>query len=241
VVDIHSHLLPGIDDGPKDWETTAEMCHLAVEDGIRHIIATPHCNYRYAYDRQELKGALGRLRSVAGPRLQVGLGCDFHLSYENLQAALQDPAPYAIEDTNYMLIELSNFSVPPQTSDAFMRLMDRGISPILTHPERNPILQKDLGRVLQWVAMGVVVQVTGSALTGEWGEQAWRSARWLLEHDAVHVLASDAHGVQRRTPGLSAARQSAAEISGEDAARVLVDDNPGAIVAGKPLPYFPKV
>jgi protein-tyrosine phosphatase len=121
-----------------------------------------------------------------------------------------------------------------------MRLGDKGMVPILTHPERNPILQKSPRRVLEWVESGVVVQVTGSAFKGSWGELAQHSARWLLERDAVHVLASDAHGTERRVPGLSAARDVVAEICGNDVARALVDGNPRAIVNGQPLPYFPR-
>jgi len=107
------------------------------------------------------------------------------------------------------------------------------------HPERNPILQRTPQRVLQWVELGCAVQVTASALTGEWGEQVWRSAKWLFEHNAVHVLASDAHDSKHRTPRLSAAREAAEEFCVPDVARSLVDDNPRAIINGQPLPYFP--
>ena len=101
-------------------------------------------------------------------------------------------------------------------------------------------MQKSLKRVVEWVEIGVVVQVTASALTGFWGEPARHSAHWLLEHDAIHVLASDAHDPKHRKPGLSEVRDIVAEMCGRDVAHALVDGNPRAIVSGKPLPYFPK-
>jgi protein-tyrosine phosphatase len=240
VIDIHSHILAEVDDGPNSWEVAQEMCRMARADGVEYMVATPHANDRYHYDREYLGRALAHLRQLVGPEPRLGLGCDFHLSFENIQAALATPSRFTIESTNYLLVELSNYSIPPQISDSLMRLGDKGLVPILTHPERNPILQKTPKRVLEWVEMGVVIQVTASALTGFWGEQVRRSAHWLLEHDAVHVLASDAHDPKRRKPGLSQGREAVAELCGADIAQALVADNPGAIVSGLPLPYFPK-
>jgi protein-tyrosine phosphatase len=240
VIDIHSHILAEVDDGPKSWEVSQEMCRMAREDGVEYMIATPHANDRYHYDREYLTRALAHLRQLVGPTPRLGLGCDFHLSFENIQAALESASRFTIESTNYLLVELSNYSVPPHISDSLMRLGDKGLVPILTHPERNPILQKSLKRVLEWVEIGVVVQVTASAFTGLWGESVRRSAHWLLEHDAVHVLASDAHDTKHRKPGLSEARDIVTELRGGEVAHALVDGNPRAIVSGQPLPYFPK-
>jgi len=240
VIDIHSHILAEVDDGPKSWDVSQEMCRMAREDGVEYMIATPHANDRYHYDREYLTRALAHLRQLVGPTPRLGLGCDFHLSFENIQAALESASRFTIESTNYLLVELSNYSVPPHISDSLMRLGDKGLVPILTHPERNPILQKSLKRVLEWVEIGVVVQVTASACTGFWGETVRRSAHWLLEHDAVHVLASDAHDTKHRKPGLSEARDIVTELRGAEVAHALVDGNPRAIVSGQPLPYFPK-
>jgi protein-tyrosine phosphatase len=240
VVDIHSHILPEVDDGSKSWEVSIAMCRMAAADGITHQVATPHANDRYHYDRAYLQGLVDHLQSLIGGELTLSLGCDFHLSYENLQDVMANPARYAIGNTHYMLVELSNYSVPPQTSDCFTQLGDRGITAILTHPERNPILRENLQRVVEWAEQGCVIQMTGSALTGFWGERARRAAHWLLEHDAVHVLATDAHDLEKRIPVLSTAREAAAELCGEDVAEALVEGNPQAIVGNLPLPYFPR-
>jgi protein-tyrosine phosphatase len=172
--------------------------------------------------------------------LQLSLGCDFHLSFENLESVLEQPHTYTIGETNYLLVELSNYSVPAGLSECFTRLGDRGLTPILTHPERNPILQQTPQRILEWAEQGCLIQVTASALTGLWGERPETIARWLLDRSAVHVLASDAHDTKRRIPNLSAARDLAERIAGAEYAEALVERNPGAIVMGMPIPYCPR-
>jgi protein-tyrosine phosphatase len=240
VFDIHSHILPEVDDGPKSWEIAVEMCRMAAADGITHMVATPHANDRYAYDRQYLQGVLGQLQTKVGPSPKLTLGCDFHLSFENLERVLQQPHNYTIGDTNYLLIELSNFSVPIQIADCFIRLGDRGLTPILTHPERNPILQQTPQRVLEWAEQGCLVQVTASALTGFWGERPEIIARWLLDRSAVHFLSTDAHDTKRRVPILSKGRDVAAGIVGEEYANALVEGNPAAVIAGQRIPFSPR-
>jgi len=196
MIDVHCHILPEVDDGAKSWEIAREMCRMAAADGIEYVVATPHANDRFPFNRPFLATKLDQLRCIeATPRL--GLGCDFHLSYENVQDALIRPEYYAIEGTRYMLVELSNFSIPAQIEDTFSMMGDASITPIITHPERNPILQQTQQRILRWVEMGCAVQVTASALTGFWGDRVSRAAEWLFKRDAVHILATDAHEVEK--------------------------------------------
>jgi len=238
MIDVHCHILPEVDDGAKSWEIAREMCRMAAADGIEYVVATPHANDRFPFNRPFLATKLDQLRCIeATPRL--GLGCDFHLSYENVQDALIRPEYYAIEGTRYMLVELSNFSIPAQIEDTFSMMGAASITPIITHPERNPILQQTPQRILRWVEMGCAVQVTASALTGFWGDRVSRAAEWLFKRDAVHILATDAHDVEKRKPILSEGRDEVAALYGEDVARALVQENPKAIVSGQALPYFP--
>jgi protein-tyrosine phosphatase len=239
LIDIHSHILPEVDDGARSWEVSQEMCRMAAADGIEHMVATPHANDRYRYDREHLREILGRLRALVGTKPQLSLGCDFHLSYENVQDALVHPEIYLIDNSHYLLVELSNYSIPAHVEESFTQFGSKGIIPVITHPERNPILQQTPQRVLRWVEMGCVVQVTASALTGAWGSRVLRAAEWLMERGAVHVLASDAHDTKHRVPKLSAARTEVEELYGKELARALVEDNPRAIISGKALPYFP--
>jgi protein-tyrosine phosphatase len=216
------------------------MCRAAAADGITHQVATPHANDRYHYDREYLQGLVARLQQLVGDAPKLSLGCDFHLSYENIQDALANPARYVIEGTRYLLVEFSNYSVPQQTTDSFLKLGDCGITVIITHPERNPILRESPQRIVEWAEQGFVIQVTGSALTGFWGERSQRAAEWLLERQAVHILATDAHDTVKRIPILSTARDAAAELCGDEIADALVDLNPRAIIMNEPLPYFPR-
>ncbi len=240
MVDIHSHILPEVDDGPKSWDVSVAMCRAAAADGITHMVATPHANDRYHYDREYLKGLVAHLQQLAGASPKLLLGCDFHLSYDNLQDAFANPARYVIEDTCYQLVEFSNYSIPQLISASFMNLRTSGITPIITHPERNPILRENPQLVLEWAEQGNVVQITGSSLTGFWGERTRRAALWLLEHQAVHVLATDAHDLEKRVPVLSNAREAAAKICGKEVAEAMVEGNPRAIINNEPLPYSPQ-
>lgn len=240
MVDIHSHILPEVDDGPKSWDVSVAMCRAAAADGITHMVATPHANDRYHYDREYLQGLVDHLQELVGDAPQLGLGCDFHLSYDNLQDALAHPTRYVIGNTRYLLVEFSNFSIPQQTGEYFFKLGSIGLVPVITHPERNPILRESPQQVLEWAEQGCVVQITGSALTGFWGDRTRKAALWLLEHHAVHVLATDAHDMEKRVPILSTARDAAAQICGAEIAEALVEGNPRAIVANLMLPYTPQ-
>ncbi len=240
MVDIHSHILPEVDDGARSWEMAIHMCHMAAQDGIEHMVATPHANDQFAYDRNWLRGLLNELRQRMGGKLELSLGCDFHFSYENLESLAKDPHQYTIEDTPYLLIELSDFSIPPAVTDQIEDLLVRGIVPIVTHPERNILLARRPERVLEWTQLGCAVQVTASAMTGRWGDKAKKTAQWLLEREAVHVLATDAHSVEGRPPVLSAARDAVSRVYGAAVAKALTEDNPRAVVSGAALPYFPK-
>src|SRR6202030_4591504 len=157
---------------------------MAAADGIEHIVATPHANDRYRYDREFLTRTLDYLRQRIGPMPSLSLGCDFHLSYENLQEVMLFPDRYTIEGSRYLLAELSNYSVPVQIEEHFGKLLEKGLTPVITHPERNPIMQRTPQRILQWVELGCVIQVTGAAFTGVWREQPRKKAGWLLKREA---------------------------------------------------------
>jgi protein-tyrosine phosphatase len=235
MVDIHCHILPGIDDGSHSWEMTAEMCRMAGEDGITHIVATPHANHRYPYHRERYTEMLGQLHDSAGGKLTFSLGCDFHFSYENVRDAFDHPRRYTIGDTQYLLIEFSDYGIPPSVKDDIFTLRSRGIVPIITHPERNQVLLKKPTAVLALVEQGCLVQVTANAVTGAWGKASQKMVQWLLERDAIHIVASDAHDTLRRKPILSEARHAITKLANAEIAELLVSHNPAAIVEGASL------
>jgi protein-tyrosine phosphatase len=236
MVDIHCHILPAVDDGSRSWEITREMCRVAAEDGIRHVVATPHCNDEFSYDRERYERLKEKLLEASDGRLEFSIGCDFHFSYENITDAIENPKRYSINGTRYMLIEFSDYGIPPNVTELLFQFTSRGMVPIVTHPERNQILARRPEKVLELVNAGALVQVTANSITGFWGGKARSVAEWLLAQGAVHVIASDAHDSRRRRPVLSEARNAVARTLGEEAAKTLVSDNPRAIVEGKPLP-----
>jgi protein-tyrosine phosphatase len=236
MVDIHCHILPGIDDGSRSWEMTAEMCRMAAADGITHIVATPHANHRYSYDRKRYTEMLGHLHDVADGKLTFSLGCDFHFSYDNIRDALEVPKRYSIGDTRYLLIEFSDHAIPPSLKQEIFALRSHGLVPIITHPERNPLLQKKPGAVLELVEQGCLVQVTANAVTGAWGDRSKKMVNWLLERGAVHVVASDAHDPVKRPPIMSKARDAIEKLAGAEVAAAVAIHNPQAIVDGENLP-----
>ena len=211
------------------------MCRLAAQDGITHIVATPHANEEFIFDRAKHQESLDRLQIEAGGEIKLSLGCDFHFSFENIQAALKHPSTFTINGTDYLLVELSDYAVSGAIGEAIKKLVEAGIKPIVTHPERNPILQRTPESILRLADQGCIMQVTASAFTGFWGEPIQKVAEWLLKKKAIHVVASDAHDDKKRPPVLSIARRKIADLADEKTARQLTEDNPAAIVAGRKL------
>jgi len=234
MIDIHCHILPLIDDGARSWEIAEQMCQMALNDGITHIVATPHANAQFEYKREAFSNLLAELQTRIQGRLKFSLGCDFNLSFENLERLFADPAQYLIEGTRYLLIELNNFSIPPKFDQLLFRMTtELQIVPILTHPERHPVLQRHPEQIASWAGSGCLVQITANSLTGHWGRKAKDVSVWLLKQELVHIIATDAHDLRNRPPVLSAARNSVAQMLGEDAALALVEVNPGMVVAGE--------
>jgi protein-tyrosine phosphatase len=233
MVDIHCHILPGIDDGSDTWETTTQMCAVAVRDGITHIVATPHCDGHYEYDREHFTDMLATLSEVANGKLTFSIGCDFHLSARNLRDVMIDPQRFAIGDTRYVLVEFDHHGVPSNADEQLMEVLSRGMVPIVTHPERNAYLMKNLDTVQRYIDAGCLVQVTANAFTGFWGPKSKKAAEKLLQKNAIHIVATDAHDLDLRPPVLSEARARIATLAGANVAEALLNHNPAAIVAGQ--------
>ncbi|MCI0402105.1 MAG: exopolysaccharide biosynthesis protein [Acidobacteria bacterium] len=241
MVDIHSHFLPGLDDGARTVEEAVAMIEMAAADGTTHFVGTPHCNDRYQFSLKRNRALVAELQARAGGRICLMSGCDFHLSYENIEAALTDPRTYTVNQGTYLLTEFDNFSIAPQMVDVFYKLRGAGLIPIVTHPERNPILQKAGAQLLRRLAeMGCPIQVTAGSLLGRFGSTARASAERLLVERLVHLVASDAHDTEKRSPRMSEARVWMEENYGAELARALFVDNPRAVVDSQALPYFPE-
>jgi protein-tyrosine phosphatase len=159
MVDLHCHILPGLDDGAKTIEDSLAMAEDAIADGITHVVATPHANSHYVFEFSRVRAARKELSERLEGRLTLGTGCDFHLSPENLKAIRIESAPFCINQKDYLLVELNDFSIPPAMDQALHELQLAGLHPIITHPERNGLLRAQPERLRKWVELGCYAQV----------------------------------------------------------------------------------
>ena len=239
MVDIHHHLLFGLDDGSRDLETSVGMARMAAEEGITHVVCTPHANGKYEFNPEINQQKLAILREQIVSNnipLTLGLGCDFHLSYDNIQSALKDPTRYSINGLGYLLVELPDFSLPNGLTETYYELQLAKSTPILTHPERNQTLQADYSRMAAWLRGGLLVQVTADSVLGKWGKRAEQLAHTFLENRWVNFLATDAHSMKSRPPRMLEAHAIVAKRYGQSYADLICIGNPAAVFNGTPLP-----
>jgi protein-tyrosine phosphatase len=241
MVDVHCHILPGIDDGPATMAESMAMAESAVADGITHVVATPHSSSEYHFDFKRVRRIRDELQSRIGGRLQLATGCDFHLNHENLTLLRKEASPYCLNQHDYLLVEFNEISIPPGMDQTLHEIQLAGLRPVITHPERNRILQAHPERLKKWARQGCFVQVTGGALTGTFGDTAQRDAlKWICE-GLVHFVASDAHNTRTRQLRLQPAYDAVLDQFGEVKARALFFDNPLAAFEGRELPYVPEI
>ena len=243
MIDIHHHLLSGVDDGASSVETSVAMARLAAADGITHIVCSPHANGSYLYEPLAIAEKISELQRILERErisVKLGHGCDFHMSYENIQEAKLDPAKFSINGKGYLLVEIPDYGISRGLTEIFYQLQLAGLTPILTHPERNPTLQADRPRMMDWLRGGVLVQVTAGSVTGRMGKHAERMAHDLLANRWVHFLATDAHNTTSRAPKMNDAFELVAQKYGPEYAHLLCVSNPLAAFLGKPLQPQPE-
>lgn len=224
-----------MDDGAKTLEDSMAMARMAVACGTRHIVATPHADSQYRYDPKLIEQRLEQVQRLIGPDLRIHRGCDFHLNYENIRLALEKPNCYSINGRGYLLVEFSDTLIMSSTQQIFTELMGAGLVPIVTHPERNPHLVKDIKRLRRWVDSGVFVQITAQSVLGKFGPDAQRCCLELLDSGLAHFVASDAHDTQRRPPRLDLAQNYITQRYGPEYAAILLEQNPGSVIEGRAL------
>jgi protein-tyrosine phosphatase len=241
MVDLHCHILFGLDDGPKLLEDSLAMAEDAIADGITHVVATPHCSSQFLFDFAAVQAKRDALAEKLHGRLKLATGCDFHLNHENLLAIRKHPAPFCINQKDYLLVEFNEFSIPPAMDQTLHELQLAGLRPIITHPERNPILRSQPDRLLHWVGLGCFAQITAGSLSGVFGPGAKEDAWSWMTRGLIHFVSSDAHNTARRPLKLRFAYDAIAQQLGEETARALLIENPLAAFHGDPLPYVPEM
>ena len=236
MIDIHCHLLPGVDDGARDMDQALSMARAAYDNGIRFSIVTPHLHPgRYDNSAPNITQSWKRLKAElarADIPLRLGMAAEVRLSPEILPLIEREELPFLGELDGYriMLLEFPHSHIPPGAEQLVKKLLDLKVRPMIAHPERNKDVIRRQARIEPFIEMGCFLQLTASAVAGRFGEASHERAIELLESDAFMVLATDAHNLQRRCPDLHEGFEAAAHIIGDKAARALVLDRPLAIV-----------
>lgn len=234
MIDIHCHILPAIDDGSPDMETTMKMLEIAARDGIGHIVASPH--FRQG-ERPSFQNILDNLRTVQAEAVKQGSavklysGADVRLTYELFEAISREDMP-TINNSRYFLLELPDL-IPPHLDDFIFEAKIKGYVPIITHPERNFSLLSAFEKADLLKESGALFQLTAMSITGDFGRQIRKLSLHLLNKGYVDFVASDAHGTDRRIPLLSRAYHEVADILDNDEARKMFIDNPGAVLENR--------
>lgn len=242
MIDLHCHLLPGIDDGAADLDTALAMARLAVSDGILTTACTPHI-YPGLYDntaagiRQAVAELRDRLAEAALP-LQLTDGADTHLA-PDLVAGLRGGRIPSLHGSRYFLLEPPHHIAPPRLEETIFDLLAAGYVPVITHPERLTWIAEHYNLFERLAHGGAWIQVTAGSLTGRFGSTARYWGERLLDQGLVHILATDAHSPQQRPPLLGEGRQVAEHYLGTVEATHLVCTRPQGILADQPPAALP--
>ena len=238
MIDIHSHVFWGLDDGAASLEDSLAMARDAASTGTTDMVATPHLNARFEYRPElvtermaELAQGLGGLGS--GPRLHRG--CEFHVNFDNIDHLLEQPSTYTINGGPYLLLECPDLHLGKHMERIFERLFEARITPIIAHPERNPLLRQKPEKLEEWVELGCLTQLTALSITGGFGGSAKSASARLLAKGLAHVVASDAHDPVRRHPRMDEAYRAVRAHFGEDRAQLLFEETPRGIIEGRPV------
>jgi protein-tyrosine phosphatase len=232
MIDIHCHILPGIDDGPRDIAESIEMARIAAADGITTIVATPHLRDRANMVEDIISGVARLNASLAVLNIPVKIlrGADI-----NVMLSIQTLRDYTINGTSYLLYEFPHTHMPHNAGQIIFNAMRSGLHPIITHPERNPSVIRNPDLIITLRETGPLIQVTAGSLTGNFGAEARECALYLLKKGAVDFLATDAHSSNGRKPVLSEGLRIAEKIVGKKAAHRMVQANPLAVIEGRTI------
>jgi protein-tyrosine phosphatase len=244
LIDLHSHILPGVDDGSPDLETSLAMARVAVDGGIKVMAATPHF-MPGVYDNQsdDIRMRVRTLQEAlnqAGIALEIVTGCDAHIR-PDFVACLRDGRLLTLNDSRYVLFEPPHVSMPQRMDELVFNVLTAGFVPILTHPERLRWIEQHHGLVMKLVNQGVLMQITAGSLTGRFGPRPQYWAQRMMAEGKVHILATDAHDTQKRPPSMQGAFDIAKSELGLDEAKNLVLIRPAMILDNMPSGQLPPV
>ena len=220
MIDLHSHILPGVDDGAQTLEDSLEMARKAISQGITHLICTPHHNngkYNNPADKiiREVANLQGEL-DKRGLDLTLLEGQEVRLTEFLLTAIQRDEILFTDLDNTYLLIEFPTNEVPIYAEQVFYQLLNRGQVPVIVHPERNAVFREEPNRLVSFLEMGTLTQLTAPSIVGIFGSDIQQTARQMLEHNMLYMVASDAHNLRHRTFLMKEAYKEIEKIGGKE-------------------------
>ncbi|QDV66770.1 Tyrosine-protein phosphatase YwqE [Rosistilla carotiformis] len=243
-IDIHCHLLPGIDDGARDWDESLAMARIAVQDGIRCSVLTPHQLGQYSLTTgEEIRRLTAEFQTrlqEQGIRLAVRPGADVRIDLDMIQRLASGDCVSLADRRKHVLLELPHelyFPLEPVIAN----LKKLGMVGILSHPERNEGILKRPELIPPLVEAGCLMQITADSLTGVFGSAPKKMSEWMLQNGLTHFIASDAHGTRRRKPLMRRSFERASELVGEPYAKAICCHNPLAVVNGQAVAKLPQV
>lgn len=240
MIDIHSHILPGLDDGSQDMDKSVAMAEVAAEAGVTAMVATPHCNQKKVFENYaspELQFKIENFRNelkAAEIDLDIYLGAEIFATDDIIQL-YREKKLLTLNNTRYMLVEFDFGSGLAFMERTLYSLLDEGLVPVLAHPERYYAVQDSPDAAMIWHDEGVGIQINKGSLSGKFGRSAYFLSGLLLESGHVSCIASDAHGAQRRTPDMTNAQAMLSANFPELIAHLLLEENPRRIINDEPL------
>ena len=237
MIDIHAHILPGVDDGPANMGEALALVQAAVDNDIDTVVATPHMlDGIYNATRDEIFTALAELNEAIdehGLAITVLAGGDVHAEAEVPELLQQGDLVTVADRGKHLMIELPPDVVPRELGQLLFRMQLQGVRPIVSHPERNRVIQEDPEELALLVQAGALTQVTAGSIVGAFGRRVQSCAETLLARRMVHFIATDMHDLRGRKPKLAEAAARVVELLGDDEANEILREHPEALIHGK--------
>lgn len=236
MIDIHSHVLPQIDDGSSSWEETMEMLHQAEEDGATEVAITHHILSNLDYEREpEIIAKFDELKKrieLEKLNIKIHLGAEL---YSQADMELHHVISTYNNNKKYFLVEFPMQGIPRFIAEYFFEIITKGMIPIIAHPERNMGIVRNPERALDFVQRGALLQMNAGSIVGRHGEPVKDAATILMNSNLIHFVGSDGHNTRRRPLRMGDARDEISQLWGEERVRALFYDNPRKVLAGEPI------
>jgi len=239
MIDLHCHILPGIDDGPESLRESIAMCRMAVADGISKVVCSPHHMVgKYDNNREKIIRSVRELQiSIDSEHIPLTVcpGCEIRLDLNLVEKITSGDLMTVNDSGRYIILELPGEALPQNIEEIIFSLIFAGFIPIIAHPERNEAIRRTPEILSGLIQMGSLAQLTTSSLTGRFGRSIERFSIFLLEHNLVHMLVTDAHSSRWRRPLLSRGLKRLKEIVGEQTAMMMVEATPEKVLKGEDI------